>query len=77
MVTVLSIFFDEVILLFKRCEPEVNLLVRMLDLIVTVIQLVIFNFESHELLLDSKVVIQLFFQLGNLNLLPGDDRPLV
>ena len=49
----------------------------MLDLIVTVIKFVIFDFERHELLLHREVVIQLLLQLRDFNLLSRDHRPLV
>ena len=75
--TVFPVFLDEVILLLERRKSEVDLLVRMLDLIVTVVKFVVLNFEGHELLLNSVVVVQLFFQLSYFNLLPGYHSTLV
>jgi hypothetical protein len=49
----------------------------MLNFIVTVIQLIIFDLKRHELLLYLKVVIQLLLQLSYLNLLPRYHCPLI
>jgi hypothetical protein len=55
--TVLSVFLYEMILLLHGCEAEIDLLVRVFNLVVTVVQFVIFNLESHKLLLDSEIIL--------------------
>lgn len=74
---VLSVFLDEVILLFHRGEPEVDLLVGVLNLVVSVIEFVIFDLQRHELLLHREVVVQLLLQLRDLDLLSRDHRALI
>ena len=53
---ILSVLLNEMIVLLHGCELEVDLFVRVLNLAVTVEQLVVLNFQCHKLLLDHVVV---------------------
>ena len=55
--TVLSVFFDVMVSLLEGGEFQVDLLVRVLDLLVPIVELIILDFESGEFLLNRIIVL--------------------